>query len=510
MKQKPFHSSIIVFVCLGYVGGIVVSYFISIAFSVLFCLVCFLFGVLFFIRRKRIIYTVFIILAFVFGCVYTQSVQLKAPNDINNFYALTKGKEIILRGIIDSDVTYKKVFHTGRYSFTLKCANIFLHNQWQNTTGKVLVQMYHDADLQYGDYVDLTGKTHRPFEYSDNEHSSYVDYLKRRGIHLILSMKKEGKVLRHSDVRLTDIKTIIYPWRRKFIDVFNTYLTPNEAGIMRAVILGDRTQLPRHVKELFSRTGTSHVLAMSGLHVGAVAGIFMLVIRSLSLGYRLKNILLIVMLILFVFLTGMRPSIIRALIMTSLMLGGYIFEKESNHYNNVFLAAFIILLINPLYLFDIGFQLSFACIFSILFLMSIINREASMGELGGLGKLRHYFFDSLSVSTVIWIGVTGLTVLYFNIVTPVSIIVNLWAIPLIGIVVVLGLGMLLASIIFPVMIGCFAACLKVVLNFFVATLFLAEKVPLGYFYVKYVNIWYIIIYYIVIFVLGFFFVRRNK
>jgi len=141
----------------------------------------------------------------------------------------------------------------------------------------------------------------------------------------------------------------------------------------------------------------------------------------------------------------------------------------------------IILTAHPMNLFDAGFQLSFACVFSIIYLNM---------RLGGLGAVRpgqpgsqargwHHriFFQPLLLSLSIFIGVAGLIAYYFGIVTPVTIFANLFVVPLIAAVVTLGLGLLIIGSILPSWAFMFAVCLKVVLNVMVGLIYLFLVAP---------------------------------
>jgi len=94
---------------------------------------------------------------------------------------------------------------------------------------------------------------------------------------------------------------------------------------MRAILLGDRTGIPEHIRELFVKTGTAHILAISGLHVGIVAGLFLVFVRILPVSRRCQLVAAIILLAGYALMTGARPSVVRAAIMASVFLAGFIF-----------------------------------------------------------------------------------------------------------------------------------------------------------------------------------------
>lgn len=511
MKSLRRTISPIMWMCIGYVLGITSHAFLSVPLYFLVPCVVLLIIILMLAVRRVLIIMLLLTLAFLFGNGYMNLYTAKPVNNITHYYPLLAKGPVEVQGVIVSEMTVKKVFRTTRHSFILQCEQIMFDQQWQKTHGKVLVQMYRPSDLQWGDRVILKGKLHPPFEYSENQFSSYVDYLANRGIEYLFSIKKSYAFTKVETVGHYRWRKMLASWRQQLTQIFDHHLTPNEAGVMRAVILGDRTTMPRHVKELFIRTGTAHVLAMSGLHVGIIAAIFAVFVQMLGLPYKIRYAVIIIILIGFSFLTGLRPSIVRALIMAGIIFGSYILERPAQRWNNAFLAAFGILLYNPRYIYDIGFQLSFACIFSIFTALEILPKSKITIQSTRMDWFKKFVIDSVSISTAIWIGVTGLTVLYFNVITPVSILVNLWAVPMTSVIVLLGLGLILMHGIAPFLAGFCAYCIKLSLNFLVATLFLAEHIPGGYFYIKIVNVWYIVVYYIfMVILIGIWVVKKKR
>ena len=125
---------------------------------------------------------------------------------------------------------------------------------------------------------------------------------------------------------------------------------------MTAFILGDRSGLSKEVYSVFKYTGTVHILAISGLHIGIII-FLLLVLRESGL-----------FLLFYSFVTGLRPSVIRAVIMGTTFLLSFLVKKEYHVYNSLGLAAIIILAIWPWQVFDVGFQLSFLSVLSIIFL----------------------------------------------------------------------------------------------------------------------------------------------
>jgi len=193
-------------------------------------------------------------------------------------------------------------------------------------------------------------------------------------------------------------------------------------------------------------------------------------------------------------LTGGRASVIRASVMSIVFLISLMIEREGESMNTLGICAFLLLLLNPHHLFDVGFQLSFVCVSSIiLFTPRLIRifpkRKTRAGK---------YFLEAFLVSFSIFLGVEILIAYYFGIISPSTLIANLFVIPMMGVIVVLGVGILITSLTFPIFLPMFAICLKLILNTMVAILFLISKIPFAFIHVEQVSIIYVFVYYVVL------------
>lgn len=141
-----------------------------------------------------------------------------------------------------------------------------------------------------------------------------------------------------------------------------------DVAILRAVLLGYRSDVPDDVRDLFANSGTVHFFAISGLHILLIAGLFRGVLNRIGLPHRTQGLLLIPALIAYTVLTGGRPSAARACIMTSLYCAGTVFQRRPDALSSVAAAAVAILAMDPMQLGDLGFVFSFASVLGILLL----------------------------------------------------------------------------------------------------------------------------------------------
>lgn len=222
-----------------------------------------------------------------------------------------------------------------------------------------------------------------------------------------------------------------------------------ELGIMSALTLGYREELDRDVQQSFSASGAMHVLAVSGLHTGIVWGILMWV---LTLGgwckpmYEEKGkrwllgVVILVLLWIYAFVTGLSPSVMRSALMLSFWELTYLMQRHTSRWNPILAAAVIILLINPLALWSVSFQLSFAAVMGIMLIASWMQQHIRLKS-----SWSKYFGGLLIVSIGAQLATMPLTLYYFGQTSNYFALTNLIVIPLAYIVLLLGLSTLAFS-----------------------------------------------------------------
>ena len=492
-RKYPFFS-IAFFFSLGILmrEHFAVGFFLLTIVCVLLISLCLVFS-----GRKRFSLACLFIACVFLGALYSSNYQELPKNHIVHVAKYYYKTPVVLEGLVVSDVEQRNFFRGKKTNLTLEVQRFKTKWGWKRKTGKILVNIFRDTDIQYGDYVYLEGKMHRPFEFSADDTFSYRDYLGRKGIKLILSVKKEGPVKIVHSGRGNPLKAASLQVKNRLKAVLERNLSQNESGIMQAILLGDRYKIPKHVKKMCELAGVSHILAISGLHIGMVAFLLFLCLKMLPLPRTGQYILTMILLLFYAFMTGGRPSVVRATILAVVLLSSFLFEREADSINTLSLAAVIVLLINPSNLFDIGFQLSFLSVFFIIYFYPRI-----MGFFPNSRSLplpARYLIQSMAVSISAYVGVAGLIVYYFRILTPVAILANLVVVPLTSVIVTIGVGLILAGIVFPSGAFVFAVCLKVMLNLMVGSIFLFTQIPGAYFTLPKVPFWILVGYYVLIF-----------
>ena len=222
-----------------------------------------------------------------------------------------------------------------------------------------------------------------------------------------------------------------------------------ELGILSALTLGYREELDKHVQQSFSAAGAMHILAVSGLHTGIVWG---LIVWLLTLGGLAKPLceqrvwqtilttMTLIALWTYAFVTGLSPSVMRSALMVTIVEVGWLFRRNVVGMNTLAAAAVIILLIRPLTLWSVSFQLSFAAVASLILVGSWLQQHTILR-----GKLRQYIGGLLIMSFAAQIGTLPLTLHYFGQTSNYFALTNLVVIPVAFVLLLLGIGSLALS-----------------------------------------------------------------
>ena len=261
--------------------------------------------------------------------------------------------------------------------------------------------------------------------------------------------------------------------RKKIAFIIDQSSHGDANAILNALILGNRIKISKPLRQAFNRAGISHILAISGLHIGIVASfsffIFTWLLSRFNLFLRYAwtrkgaAILSLVPVLAYGIMAGMSPSTQRAVIMVSVFLMTFLIGREHDLINTVSAAALIILVIHPPSLLSISFQLSFAAVLSIIFGISKIIRPnpPSNEKAGKISRIiMKPMVTFILISGLAIIGTAPLTMFYFNQISLAGIFANLIFIPLIGFVVV-PVGLFSVLVLLPVWPAAAGGCIKI-------------------------------------------------
>ncbi|MFH0772526.1 MAG: DNA internalization-related competence protein ComEC/Rec2 [Candidatus Omnitrophota bacterium] len=438
--------------------------------------------------------------AFFIGCLILSINQFFPPYHLKNF-SFQKPREVYLSGIVISEPKIVPGYYGGeKMNFIMESECLIEEGSKKNVCGKTSIlidDISSETMLEYGDKVLLKGFLSIPPRPGNPAQFNYAEYLNRRGMFSILRAKGQDAVIleRNGGNR---VFRMAFRIKKKIRDLIDASLPKDESDFINAVLLGLSGNMDFQIKDTFVKTGTMHLIAISGLNVGFLVFLAMIIFSAARVPRNLGVIVSIFLLIFYAILTGGTISVIRAVIMAIAVLFGALIAREISLWNSLGLAAVIILGIDPLSLFDVGFQLSFLSIIFILYLTprfeELFSYDRSLSVLF-MGRIKRYFLEAFFVSFSVWIGILPLVLFYYNIVTPVTVIANLLVVPLSFLIVASGIVFIASSFIIPPAAKVFAAAT----SFLCATLFSANdifsKVFLSHVYLPKPRWHFIVLYY---------------
>ncbi len=320
------------------------------------------------------------------------------------------------------------------------------NNSWHETSGKAIIYLQKDSlsnSLEIGDRL-LFRPRFNNIETSNNPNEfNYKRYLSFHLISQQIYLRTESwrKLNSRNDNSLLIISQKI---RKKVLAIYSKNgIEGNEFGVLAALTLGYKDKLDENVKRWYSSSGAMHILAVSGLHVG----IIFLILNSIFFFLNkcktcviFKTIIIILLLWSYAFITGLSPSVLRATIMFSFVAIGMTFNRTTSIYNTLAASAFLLLLINPLIIMEVGFQLSYLAVISIVFFQPKISNIFHFDNI-----ILHKTWSLISVSIAAQIGTFPLALYYFHQFPNYFLLTNIIVIPFAGLIIYSALFFIITS-----------------------------------------------------------------
>jgi ComEC/Rec2-related protein len=457
--------SLLIGIYLGHLG-IIFSY------STLILIPCFLIFLFVLNAKKyRIIVLLFVIILFsVLGNAvfkhYTQRILCKSQ--LVDFFHHNEVDG--LTGIVVGDSTWKKV------------------NASNDVTKLTFPMKLDGAILSSGDVVDVSGKINVVWlmgRYDTDNMPAYGNRLKLGGMYCRTNSVDRGvdkyifkitacswkseeleKNVFSSGILLPihRYKLFCFNLRKTTLKIFDMGLenSPNISSILKSIIAGRRVFLSQQFKENLIRTGTIHIIAVSGLHAGIVAGIIIAMLKLFGCPRYRWFYILAPILITYTLYTGARPSSIRACLMLLIFYFSNVINRKSDVLSTVAISAFVILIINPVELFDLGFIFSFATVLGLILLFppvyGFFERKPRFNpidfvpepppEKNFLSKVITFVKVMFVVSLVAWFVSMPLTIYFFGRVVFVAPLVNVLVVPLTFCLILTGIISLSSAILY--------------------------------------------------------------
>ncbi len=464
---------IILIITISFIAGILWGLYLKIS------IIPFLIPIIILIKRKKLI--IFIIPCLI-ASIYTSYLEKQYQTKYKNIT-----EEITVVGTIISNAEEKEY----SYQYKLKVEKLIYQEkeQKQCKSTQVLLKIKkvkNNKTLNYGDKILLNGEFELAEEARNYGGFDYREYLKTKNIYGIIT-SKNTKLIKEKNENIINI--LANETATKIKENIKKILPEKQANLLTGILIGDKTNLNKDVQEDFKNSNLAHMLAISGAHVSYI--ILGLTFVLNKIGKKISKILTIIFLIFFTILTGMTPSVQRAVIMSIYILIGNLLHKKPNILTSISLSMLILLIENPYNLFDVGFQLSYAGTAGIILLNKKIKIKKSKIKI--IQKIKEMIIVTLSANIMI----IPIMMLHYNTISFTFLISNILASPILGIIIILGFIIVLISfIIKPIIIK---NILEIFINILITIANFSSKLPLSKIYVVTPNMVQIITYYLAVF-----------
>ncbi|MBW2105958.1 MAG: ComEC/Rec2 family competence protein [Deltaproteobacteria bacterium] len=406
---------------------------------------------------------------------------------------ILKNERVIIEGTVYRPP--KIQFNTA--SFRIHGEKIFFAKKVRRVKINLLIKIYgYRGDLKVGDRIRFPAKLKKFKNFNNPGNFDYRSYMKSQTISLVAIVTDGQYVVPMGKGNLGFAGSILEKIRGPLRQLFHERLSKATGPIYTALILGERQGLTSNLREPFNRSGVSHIMAVSGLHLGLVAWLFFVSAKwLLSLSYRvtlmtdirkLAATITTVPVIAYALLTGLHISTQRAMVMVLVFLWSFIIGREKDVWSSLSLAALIILTLNGNALFTISFQLSFVAVAGILWLAPLIfSRIAKFKkdkEFFNKGQTLHsiltYTLGLIAVTTSATIMTIPLIAHHFHRFSMVALPANLTVVPIIGLwVIPLGLLSCIALLLSPALAGFFLSLGEFGLNLAISIVQFWSDIP---------------------------------
>lgn len=425
MRKRPLLFSTIAFT-IGIVAAIYMGYIFFVPLILLCSTAVLIYSKL--IQDKYMLYILIaLLIAFAIGYVRTYTVYNK------NYPILQKAfekEQVGIKGKIVSEAEIKQ----RSVSYIVDVSEIEIGKAVFNEGFKLMLSVSQGEPnksslLDYGQAIKVQGSIFEPQGQRNPYGFDYKGYLKTKGVYALMSAKANN-ISKLEGGSENSILGICIKIRKRLVDTINASLPEQHAALLNGMLLGAREKLPEELENDFSRCGLTHIMCVSGANISFVIVFIVAIISSFTKNRQVTCISSIIAIVFFTLLVGFSPPVARAALMGIIVVIAKMLHRKSDVYTSVAAASLVILMVKPLTLFDIGFQLSVAGTLSLIAFYKPIKKLFIF--------LPGAISDAAACALAAQIGVLPITLYYFNALSFVSILANILAVPITGIITILG------------------------------------------------------------------------
>jgi competence protein ComEC len=469
----------LVWIAILFSAGIIIAKFIAINFWFVFAVTLAIFSLSIISINKKLSFSIILLIFSALSGILTfENSQTLPKCHISNFIYYKNNNFYSVKGAIES----LPEINNAQAHFIFVTKEIHFRNSSYSCCGKILVHAKKADDLYCGQALILKGYMY-PAPASRLAARGYFGYLKEQGVHCIMRVDSENMVIAQNRCKRFSIKGFALRLKQGMEEKICRYMPNIPASVLEAMILGQQKNVPKVIYNAMVKTGTVHILVVSGFNVGIVIFIVTLSLKLIRMPRKPRFIIAIPCLILYCLVTGASTPVVRATTMGIFFLVAYLIKREPDIYNSLSLAALFILLVSPNQLFNIGFQLSFISVISIVYFYPRFKTLISLDRLEN--KFLRFLAEGFAVSLSAWLGTLGFIAFYFRIISPVTILANLFIVPLATLITLCGICLIFAGLIIPPLAPYFASTSELVVTLLVKLNLFLSSLPCASFSLPY-------------------------
>lgn len=423
------------------------------------------------------------------------------PEHISHF-VYQKPEPLAVDGIVANTPVLKYTALGNVYSFLVRPKLIRVSGKWFPACGIISVTSHKNKEPEYGEEILFEAAVRSPSE--DERSAKYTAYLKKKGIFALAVIREKDALV---SLKVNDSSVFMrfaYKMKTELNKRIDKIFSVPARYFMSALLLGDRQNISREWKNIFVNTQTIHLLAISGLHVWIISFIILFVMGLLGLPRTAQYFATILLVLFYSVMVGWMPSVARSAVMGTVVLGAYIFKRDADIYNSLGLAACMILVFQPNQLFDMGFILSFGSILSLVYIYPKLNKFFGFDRIDRqkkTGAVLYYTATLFSASLAVWFGLFPIILYFFNLISFISIIVNIFAIPCMSVIMSLAISAVIFQPFLAFLGMAFKEATELFLTILLSCLDFCSKIPCAYFNSAEVSPAIVPLYYLILFVI---------
>ena len=399
--------------------------------------------------------------------------------------------------------------------YKIKISYLNKSSKYKDSSLYLKVNKKNSLDLQYGDKVKIKGEFIEPEVARNYGGFNYKEYLKSLKIYGTIKANNIKVIGKDKVNIISKLSNSIY---LKIEEKLDNLFEKNVSGIIKGIVLGDKSNIDEDIQENFRISGISHILAVSGMHVSYIILVINLIFKK-SFGKRKTKFIIIVFLIFYMFLTDFSPSIVRASLMNIIILVAGFFHRKNDLATSISLSLLIILIYNPFLIKNIGLQFSYMATIGIILLQKNIKKvlksikikkrkwkyRLSTKTLKIISKLQ----DILAVTISAQISILPIMIYHFNKFGTYFLLTNLLISVTIGPVLIISLITIILSFMFNPIAEITSYALSIFIHIFIYISDISNF-PFSKIYLQTPNIWSILLYYIILFILNILYILYNS